>query len=59
MMRAAAIGVLVVVAGCGDHAAPAVSDDAVATAAAERKAVADTDGARRDASVAGRTAEQN
>ena len=58
MRRAAAISLLVLVTACGTGAAPVVTDDAVATAAAERKAVADTDAARRDAAIA-RPAEQN
>lgn len=37
------------VAACSKNVAPAVSAEAMAIAAAERKAVADTDAARRDA----------
>lgn len=58
-MRPATVAVLLLVAGCGSGAPPVPTDDAVAMAAAERKAVADTDAARRDAAIPGRAAEQN
>ena len=54
-----AIAVALLLAGCDKTAAPVASDDAIAAAAAEHKAVADTDGARRDAARPGGPVEQN
>lgn len=55
MIRAVVAALLL--AGCGTGAKPPTNNDAAATAAAERKAVADTDGAHRDAATPG--TEQN
>ena len=52
MSRSVILAVALLAAACSHQAAPVVDQTAVATAAAERKAVADTDGARRDATVA-------
>ena len=59
MIRPLAAGVVLMTAGCGTAAPPVTTDDTIAAAAAERKAVADTDGARRDAATAARPTEQN
>jgi hypothetical protein len=58
-MRAAAVMAFVLVSACGRSAAPVADSDATAIAAAERKAVADTDAARRDAVVRAAPGEQN
>ena len=57
MRRVLAVGLLLL-AGCDRGAAPAPNDDARATAAAEHKAVADTDAAEHDAAAV-RPVEQN
>ena len=49
MTRAVIVAAMLMVAGCDRKAAPVVDDTAIATAAAERKAVADTDAAQREA----------
>ncbi len=49
MTRAVIVAAMLLVAGCDRKAAPVVDDTAIATAAAERKAVADTDAAQREA----------
>jgi len=49
MTRAVIVAAMLMVAGCERKAAPVADDTAIATAAAERKAVADTDAAQREA----------
>ena len=55
-MTRVAIAVALLLAGCGTGTPVPAGDDATAMASAERKAVADTDGAQRDATVADRPA---
>ena len=51
MTRVVIVAAMLMVAGCDRKAAPVVDNTAMATAAAERKAVADTDAAQRETGV--------